>query len=534
MADKKPGLIDRALKLIGLRKDTREDVIPPGWVLRDTGGYTIGGLQEVPPAPPDFLDEYRRSLFAYACVSAKGRAAAGVPYVLKREKDGDDDVVTDHPVLDLLENPGPDLTWSTLVENLVAHLELVGTGYWEKVRGKREGEDGEAAGPLRQLLVLYPDRMKTIIKPKEGVVGYEYRPNWNTRPIPFKPSDVARFNYIDPGREFVGSGAMGPAFMSSRMDTASTRWNASFFNNGAHPDIIMSTDKPMPPEERKRLKNEYVEPQKGPSKGRGVYFAPYGLKVDLFGANHREMQFERLKKSVREEICAAFRVPPVLIGMDTSSYAASSVQLQVFRDYVLVPLMRYVFSVIKRSIIDEYEDGEDLYLDVDLSEMKQPEERDRDYNRALTWFQAGLLDENEARAMANIPPLTPAQIKEREKKKAEAQMAAQGAPPGFGQGQPKSKEQVAKPDTKDVQPKVQGADEAEDVEEVEEPADQAVPKKKKKKKPEDEKEAAGKNGTAGKNGAAKKSDDGLYSTLRKRASGIPWDDILGAEEEAEE
>lgn len=517
MADKggAVGVFGRLAKALGLRKDTREDIVPPGYILHEVSTYGPGGQQEISAAPADFLEEYKRSLWVYDCVSVKARAAAGVPWVLKRAQDGDDEVVTDHPVLGLLERPGNHFTWETMIETIVTHMELVGNAYLEKLFAK--GKDKKEKGVLGGLLPLYPDKMKVVMKPKEGIVGYNYRPNQQV--IQFEPEEIAHFQYMDPTKESRGVGALAAAFLPSRTDTASTRWNAAFFNRGAHPDVIMSTDKPMPPEERKRIKAEYTESNKGPEKGRGVYVAPYGLKVDLFGTSHREMQFERLKKMSREEIHAAFHVPPVLSGLlDSASYATASVQLITFRDYVLVPLMRAIFAVLKESVLKEYEDGEDLYLDVDTAAMKFPEEIDHDNNRAILLFQANLIDEGEARAMAGMPPWTKEQIAEREKKKQEqmAAMAPQGggAPP-FG-GKPKPPPFGQKPGQQPGQPPKPAAKPASPAEPEVKPADKPAARK-----------ADEHAGTNGANGHVVASPS--FVRLLK-AGGLPADDLFGGEE----
>lgn len=378
-------------RILGLSK-LDEDPSPTGSLVSDWGYINNRGEIVVPSAPRVLLSAFRSSLWVYKCVSAKARALGGAPRLLKRAKKGAaDDVVGDDAVLEILEDPYPDaaLTYPLLMETIGTHLDLTGNAYLEKLRNA----DGGIAG----LAPLMPDKMEKII-PKEGPATFIYRPFGY--PEYFDAKDIVHFRYLDPCVEGRGMSPMVPGWLASSTDLAASQWNERYFRAGAQPDGVLMTDKAVPPKERKRIKDEWNAKYQGVKNGRKIAVLPYGLKYEETGTSHREMQFEKLKRMTREEIHAIFHVPPVLSGlMDQASYATASVQLKIFRELTLVPLLRYIFAVFKNDVIAEMDETGELYLDVDESKMKTSEEVKDERAGAKDLFLAGLITRGEARSM---------------------------------------------------------------------------------------------------------------------------------------
>lgn len=394
-------VIDRAAAVYHVLKG---DPLPFGWKLLDTQTVTLGGKVEIPPSPDALLDSYAQDLWVNACLSAKSTAFAGVPYALKRTTaDGKGEVVSDHPLLSLLERPSPRETWESFMAQVLLHLELTGSAYVEKVRagGKDKGES-----PVKELRVLLPTRMRVVIDPAKGVESYRYKPN--DREQTLSPDDVMHFRLPDPRSEVAGLGSVLPAWPSVRVDREAAKWNAAFFERGAFPGVTLQTNSVIPPAERDRLKAEWNTAHQGSGKSHGVAVLPYGLTAAEFGLTHREMQFRDLRKMTREELHAILRTPPILTGLlEYSAFATAFVQLALFRDYEILPKWAGVASVLGWDLFLEFEDGEDLYLEADRTRMQLPDEVDRDLARAVQLFTAQIVDRDEARAMVGLGAAEP-------------------------------------------------------------------------------------------------------------------------------
>ena len=368
--------------------------LPQGWIEISRSGY-VGpdGKAIVPATPTALLEEYSRSIWVANCVSTKARFAAGIPFKIMRPRDGEDEEVKDHPALALLYNPAPDMTWEHLCAAIVSHLELAGRAFVEVVR---KGSQPAALYPL------LPNHMEVKIDPRKGVEKFVYRPN--ATDISLDRSDMLWFRYFDPLDPYGGVGAMLPAWVSNMLDRHGREWNAAFFKRSATPDVLLMTDKPIPPDERKRMAAEWEERHKGTSKGRGVNVLPYGMKVEPFTASHREIQFERLMKMSREEIHAAFKVPPVLSGLtDQVNYANSQSQIAVFTKYTILPMMKSIMAVLDH-VLREFPGGEDLYWAMDEEALKLPEEKDQEAASVRQDFELGIITRDEARARRGYAP----------------------------------------------------------------------------------------------------------------------------------
>jgi HK97 family phage portal protein len=226
----------------------------------------------------------------------------------------------------------PKKTYSMLMEATVTYLELAGRNYIEKVR---EEEDGDIVG----LAVLRPDRMRPVVSESGDVISYAYNPNAKTLVLP--PKDVVDQYYFNPLNPDAGLSPTYPGWVIVQMDRAATQWNWDFFRNGASPDVLLSTDKPVPEGMMMRIQADFESRNRNvDGRGRRAYVLPQGLKADSMNASHREMQFEKLLTMDRAAIAALYHVPPIMLGLETMNYATADKQLQVFRREVLVPLVK--------------------------------------------------------------------------------------------------------------------------------------------------------------------------------------------------
>lgn len=377
-----------------------DDVIPPGW--RELSATTLhevsGGMTEISPTSEAVVGEYERSLWVYAAVSAKARFCAALPWVLKRKRKGKDEVIGEHEVLDLMERPAPGVTWSDFAEACVTYLELAGRLPIEK---SRDGES-DSAGPVKQLHPLQPHKTKVIVSGSKGITGFVYSPDLS--PQKFDASDVCYLTYFDPLREFGGVGGMYPAWVSNLLDRNAREWNARFFKNGAHPDGIVMADKQIAPAIKARIEADFLGRHKGTRKGRGVEVLEHGMKFQEVGITHRELQFDRMMRMSREEIHAAFGVPPVLSGLLADvNYATAQVQLSIFRDHRCIPLITKLLNALTWSVVDEFD--EELYLEVDRTRAKLADEQAAEYTSALAALAGGLVSRDEARGMVGREPM---------------------------------------------------------------------------------------------------------------------------------
>jgi HK97 family phage portal protein len=358
----------------------------------DQGYLGPNGERISPPTPELLMKQYEENMWVFNVISSKARAIAGAPWLLKESISGAaDKIITDHPFIDLLENPYPDqdLTYQQMIELIGTHLDLSGSAYLEKVY--------DGSGTIIALAPLLPHKMSKMTT-REGKVLFHYSP-FPDRVITLTKEQIVHIRYVSPFIEGHGFSPMLPGYITARMDTESSRWNEAYFRKGAQPDVVLKTQKAVPPKERLRIKEEWTARHGGTKNAHSTAVLPYGLDVQVLGTTHRDMQFRDLRKDTREGIHANFHVPPVLSGLlDNMSYATASVQLVVFRDYTMLPLLRSIFAVLTRSVLSEMDPTGKLYLEPDESRMLTQEERSKKLEQTNRAFELGIIGRKEARA----------------------------------------------------------------------------------------------------------------------------------------
>ena len=91
---------------------------------------------------------YQKNAIVYRCVNEIAKGASAVPFHIK----AGDDVLEQHPLIDLLDRPNPLQSNSEFFNSLFGYLLLSGNAYVLKVGG--------LAGQPKELHLLRPDRIE--------------------------------------------------------------------------------------------------------------------------------------------------------------------------------------------------------------------------------------------------------------------------------------------------------------------------------------------------------------------------------------
>jgi hypothetical protein len=91
-----------------------------------------------------------------------------------------------------------------------------------------------------------------------------------------------------------------------------------------------------------------------------------GLKYKPLIAGLQELEFIEGIKISREEICAAFNVPPCMVGiLDKATYSNYQQAEDIFWKQTILPKLRRIKPIINNTIITKYD--KNIYFDFDLS-----------------------------------------------------------------------------------------------------------------------------------------------------------------------
>lgn len=325
-------------------------------------------------------------------------------------KDDEPKILTDHPILDMLQKPNPVQYDYQFAYSYVANLALTGWAYLVA----DIDEDGKPIVYSLPSTWVRPDHKEgpfsrfKVQDPSQPGTG-EGDDKWLTR------EQVAFAHLPDPSNPM---GAMSPAMAqltAVKIDDKIQTSQLAFFDNGIFPSVIVSVGKDPHPDVPGGLRPRLTAAQR-----RQVYSAIHkvsggvanygnpaivdGLieKIERVSATQNEMGWDKSEQTVRTRILSAFGVHPFILGEEMAgSYAQAFIVREQFAGKVNVYLrllsrvmtdfVPQLFDVADRGFGITYEDV--VPVDPSLENQKMTTARAR-----------GDITQNEYRAFINMPP----------------------------------------------------------------------------------------------------------------------------------
>lgn len=307
------------------------------------------------------IDEgFKASVWVYACVRRIITAVSSVPWIAyKKDSKGNWIPQENHPLTKLLERPNPFYSNNEFIERFTAYAQLGGNVYTQviKVRGK----------PV-ELWCLRPDRITIVPDSKDYISHYIY--NTGTQQITFNTDEIIHYKFIDPGNEYYGMSPLQAAAMSTDIDVEAHKFNKYAMENRGVLSGAVSTEQSLTEPQFERLKAQINERYKGSENARKIALFEAGLKWQDFAKSLHELDFIEGQKLTREEICAAFGVPPVLVGiLDKASYSNYEQAEKTFWLDTIIPFLNSIRDKLNAELVPMF--GEDnLWLNYDVTEIK--------------------------------------------------------------------------------------------------------------------------------------------------------------------
>ncbi|WP_339171470.1 phage portal protein [Anoxybacillus sp. FSL W8-1294] len=332
---------------------------------------------------------FEKNIWVYRCIMAIAHAGASVPWLLfQTRRNGDRKEITQHALIDLLNNPNPFMSRQDLIEHLIAFQLLSGNAYLQHA--------GPKAGPPKELWALRPDRVRIIPHPVDLIGGYEYRIDDSLKQQ-FPADQITHFKFFSALDDFYGLSPIQVAARRIDSDNFANNWNASLLQNGARPSGALVTDSTLGDEQYKRLKQQIREHYMSPKNAGKPMLLEGGLDWKEMSLSPKDMDFIELKKMSRLEICAAFGVPPEIVGdMEHATYSNYQEARKAFYQDTVIPILYKIRDRLNSTLVKKF--GDNLVLDVNLDAIDAlQEDRAEMWDRVLNAVDKGLLSINEGR-----------------------------------------------------------------------------------------------------------------------------------------
>jgi HK97 family phage portal protein len=379
---------------------------------------------------------YNQISWVYACANAIASTISSAPLAFYKKAKGSRTLIDKHEgheLYDLFNPPkSPEIpSLRDLLYRTYIHLGLGGLVYWVFTEKK---------GKLTDVAIRKEGEMFPIKNSRSEIIGWEYKKDG--RSIEKYPANlVVVHRYYNPFDENTGLAPLRPAAMSILQEYSIAKWNAGFFRNGMKTPLVLETEKTLTGKQEKELRKNIRDFYTGDEGGHGAFIASGGIKATPVPLSSKDIDFIEGKQLTREEICAAYGVPPAIVGIFRyANYSNVKEQRKIFWEQSLFPKMYSMTSLIQSNILGSR--YPDIEVDWALNEVHglKPDLMDVAAS-AQVYFNMGY-SKSEIALILDSPILDPRELKDQG-----AIPAPPAPPPGTAPvpGTPQNQPGVVKP-----------------------------------------------------------------------------------------
>lgn len=341
---------------------------------------------------PRWLDynigEYRKAyasqIAVYACVMARATAVSSAPVKVYREVKGDPLEQPDHPLRDLIAHPNPLQSESEFLLMTQVLMDATGFAAIEKVRNR--------AGQTVQLWHLRSDWLKEI-KRSQRPSDWEYNVPGRREPIIIKAENIiviAGGPSTDLG--VIGMSPIAVALREVGIDTAMTDFLKLFIDQGGIPPYALVTPNSLPDQAAADWHRGLWQQAFGGFKNwHKIPILSAGMDVKKIGSSIDELAYPELRALTEAHICAVFRVPPIIAGIqagiEASTYSNYEQARKAFFEDTVSALWARLDGAFTRGLLAEFSADPAFSLEFDTSNVPALQE---DKHQLRQWAREAL------------------------------------------------------------------------------------------------------------------------------------------------
>jgi len=339
------------------------------------------------------FEGYQQNVVVASAINTIADAVASVDLQVWRG----DTQLSSHPLLDLFEQPNPSQSYPEFMRAKIGFHLIAGNSYDERL---------EVGGVPKELYTLRPDRMSIIMGDGAFPARYVYDVNgkkvyWDVDQATGE-SDLRHMLAFNPLDDWYGQSPMRAGGYAIDQHNESMAWMQALLQNSARPSgaLVSTADTAMPDEQFNRLKAQMEDQYQGSQNAGRPMLLEGGLNWVQMGLSPSDMGTVDTKNSAARDICLAYGVPPMLLGIPGDNTYANykEARLALWEDTV-IPLLDYILAEWSNWLGD----GE-VIIKADLE--KVPAIVDK---RMTLWDMADAstdLTINERRALKGYEPIS--------------------------------------------------------------------------------------------------------------------------------
>lgn len=295
-------------------------------------------------------------------------------------------------VASLLKRPCLDMTRTEFVEYTITSMVATGDAFWLK----NFGPDGYS---VLDVTPLNPHEVTVNRDPKTRKTVYGYRGKTYTG------ADIVQVSLLRLPGHLTGLGPIQAAQTEIAGALDLRDYSANWFAEGTVPDGILSSDQVLTPEDAKLYREQWTKSTGNPTADR-LKVLGKGTTYEALMLKPADAQWLESQQFTTTQLARLFGTPAslMLAAVEGSAMTYSNVE-QDWIAFTRFTLMGYLRK-IEDALTELTPRGQDVKFNVDSLLRSDTKTRYEAHQIGIT---AGFLTDDEARALENLPPLTPEQ-----------------------------------------------------------------------------------------------------------------------------
>ena len=346
----------------------------------------------------DYSEIYRTQESVQTVISflARNVAQLGLP-LYERIGDVDRQRMQEHPLAKLLRRPNPYTTRYRFFRDLITDFSIYNNAYWLKTVDKG----------VQALQRLDP----TMVRPsgKNWMTPTEFEVRGNQGIQTFPREQMVYFRGY--GVHFdEGVSPLESLRRTLREEFSSGEMREQIMKNGARMSGYLLRPKDAPDWSdgaRDRFKRSWQAQYSGTGPGAGgTPILEDGMTFTPVSQTAKDLQYIEGRKLTREEVAAAYHVPPPMVGiLDHATFSNITEQHKMLYQDCLAPMLCMIEEEIELQLLPDFEPAPDrFYLEFNLREKLTGSFEER-ADSIMKSVGGPTMTINEARALDNRPPI---------------------------------------------------------------------------------------------------------------------------------
>ncbi|MEO4040342.1 phage portal protein [Hoeflea sp. CAU 1731] len=333
-----------------------------------------------------------------ACVELIATSIGTMPVkVFKRLPDGSKEVATDHPAYRLVHRTANEYQSAGKLRQLLAlDALLYGNGIAFPVR-----VDSRVIDMVR----IDPRSVQITPHQTTGAPIYTVYKDQQNRKVQgvYSARDII---HIAAPTSFDGISGVSPVYLNREaigLAITLEAHAARLFGNGAKPSGVLKFARQLTSEAIDRIRTSWKAGHSGSESG-GTAILEEGADFQQLALSSVDAQFAEMRTAQGYEICRAFNMPPVMVGItDRATWGNAETQNRQYLKFCLRPWMAEFKSAYERQLLTE-DEAETHVIDFVTEDLEKADlaARAESYTKLRS---AGVITGNDARRAENLPAL---------------------------------------------------------------------------------------------------------------------------------